>query len=121
VAAKDQASKWDYPISPNRELCALGFANVFNSFCSGSLQGYGSITRSRLAAATGATTQMASLLTGSFVLLVTYTALGWLEALPKCILAVVVCVVVFSILEEAPEDVMVRWRRPFFGSLFSLP
>ncbi|GAA5969156.1 hypothetical protein JCM11641_007490 [Rhodosporidiobolus odoratus] len=110
VAAKDQASKFDYPISPNRELCALGFANLFNSLCAGSLQGYGSITRSRLAAATGATTQMASLLTGSFILLVTYTMLGLLTSLPKCILAVVVCVVVFSILEEAPEDLMFFWK-----------
>ncbi|BGP12538.1 hypothetical protein JCM10213_007618 [Rhodosporidiobolus nylandii] len=110
VAAKDQASKFDYPISPNRELCALGFANIFNSLCQGSLQGYGSITRSRLAAATGATTQMASLLTGSLVLTVTYTMLGYLEALPKPVLACVVVVVVFSILEEAPEDVLFFWR-----------
>lgn len=104
------ASKHDYPVSPNRELCALGFANLANSFCTGSLQGYGSITRSRLAAATGATTQMASLLTGTFILLVTYFLLGWLVDLPKCILAVIVCVVVFSILEEAPEDVRFFWK-----------
>ncbi|GAA6031993.1 hypothetical protein JCM8097_003378 [Rhodosporidiobolus ruineniae] len=110
VAAKDQGSKHDYPISPNRELCALGAANLFSSLCSGSLQGFGSITRSRLASATGATTQMASLLTGSLVLLTTYTLLGFLEALPKCVLAVVVIVVVFSILEEAPEDVKFFWK-----------
>ncbi|GAA5844701.1 hypothetical protein JCM11251_007353 [Rhodosporidiobolus azoricus] len=110
VAAKDQASKHDYPVSPNRELCALGFANLFTSFCTGSLQGYGSITRSRLAAATGATTQMASLLTGLAVLTTTYTLLGYLASLPTCILAVVVCVVVFSILEEAPHDVKFFWK-----------
>ncbi|GAA5838503.1 hypothetical protein JCM9279_003264 [Rhodotorula babjevae] len=110
VAAKDMASKYDYPISPNRELCALGFANVFTSFCTGSLPGYGSITRSRLAASTGATTQMASLLTGTFILLVTYFLLHLLAALPKCILAVIVIVVVFSILEEAPEDVRFFWK-----------
>lgn len=105
-----QASKYDYPISPNRELCALGFANLCNSLCSGSLMGYGSITRSRLAATTGATTQMASLLTGTFVMLVTYFLLHFLSPLPKCILATIVCVVVFSILEEAPEDVMFFWK-----------
>ncbi|GAA5856309.1 hypothetical protein JCM8547_000863 [Rhodosporidiobolus lusitaniae] len=110
VAAKDMGSKYDYPISPNRELCALGFANVFNSFCRGSITGFGSLTRSRLAAATGATTQMASLLTGVAVITTTYTLLGWLESLPKCILAVVVCVVVFSILEEAPHDVNYFWK-----------
>ncbi|KPV78239.1 uncharacterized protein RHOBADRAFT_32890, partial [Rhodotorula graminis WP1] len=110
VAAKDMASKYDYSISPNRELCALGFANVFTSFCTGSLPGYGSITRSRLAASTGATTQMASLLTGTFILLVTYFLLHLLAALPKCILAVIVIVVVFSILEEAPHDVRFFWK-----------
>ncbi|GAA5898737.1 hypothetical protein JCM5296_006703 [Sporobolomyces johnsonii] len=110
VAAKDMASKFDYPISPNRELTALGVANLSNSLFTGSLPGFGSITRSRLAAATGATTQMASLLTGTFVLLVTYFLLGFLRTLPKCILAVIVCVVVFSILEEAPHDVKFFWK-----------
>lgn len=100
-----QASKHDYPISPNRELCALGSANLFAAFCTGSLPGYGSITRSRLASATGARTQMSSLLTGTFVLLVTYFLLRFLGPLPKCILAVIVCVVVYSIFEETPEDV----------------
>lgn len=125
VGAKDSASKFDYPISPNRELVAIGVANLATSFVSGTLPGYGSITRwvfnvlylsfqadsdryrSRLAGATGATTQMASLLTGTFVLLVTYFLLGFLVALPKCILAVIILVVVFSILEEAPHDVKV--------------
>lgn len=50
---------------------------------------------------------MASLMTGSFVLLVTFFLLGYLAALPKCILAVIILVVVFSILEEAPHDVKV--------------
>lgn len=54
---------------------------------------------------------MASLLTGTFVLLVTYFLLGFLVALPKCILAVIILVVVFSILEEAPHDVKVSSRR----------
>lgn len=48
------------------------------------------------------------MLTGVFILLVTFFLLGFLFALPKCILAVIICVVVFSILEEAPHDVKVR-------------
>ncbi|ORY73400.1 sulfate transporter family-domain-containing protein [Leucosporidium creatinivorum] len=110
VGAKDSASKFDYPISPNRELVAIGAANLATSLVSGTLPGYGSITRSRLAGATGATTQMASLLTGTFVLLVTYFLLGFLVALPKAILAVIILVVVFSILEEAPHDVKFFWK-----------
>ncbi|KAK4055270.1 hypothetical protein OIV83_000552 [Microbotryomycetes sp. JL201] len=105
VGAKDCAGRYDYPISPNRELVAFGSANIFTSLISGTLPGYGSITRSRLAGQTGANTQMTSLLTGTFVLLVTYFLLGFIVTLPKCILAVIILVVVFSILEEAPHDV----------------
>ncbi|KAL8286278.1 hypothetical protein RQP46_004766 [Phenoliferia psychrophenolica] len=105
VAAKDNASRYGYPVSPNRELVALGACNVAASLVTGTLPGYGSITRSRLAGSTGATTQMASLLTGTFVLLVTYFLLGYLFYLPKCILASIIVVVVFSILAEVPHDV----------------
>lgn len=94
-------------VRPNRELTALGLSNIISSFLSGTLPGFGSITRSRLAASTGATTQFASFLTGVFTLGVTFGLLGLLRDLPKCILAVVVGVVVFSILEEAPEDIHV--------------
>ncbi|GAA6020734.1 hypothetical protein JCM11491_003513 [Sporobolomyces phaffii] len=110
VAAKDMASRFDYPISPNRELTALGVSNLISSFLSGTLPGFGSITRTRLAAATGAKTQFASFLTGAFTLGVTFGLLGLLRDLPKCILAVVVGVVVFSILEEAPEDIKFFWK-----------
>lgn len=67
---------------------------------------------------------MASLLTGTFVLLVTYFLLGFLVALPKCILAVIILVVVFSILEEAPHDVKVSERQaelPRSRSLLTAP
>ena len=50
---------------------------------------------------------MTSLLTGLLVLLTSFFLIGFLFALPKCILAVIICVVVFSILEEAPHDVRV--------------
>lgn len=60
VAAKDCAGRFDYPISPNRELVALGAANFGAAFVSGTLPGFGSVTRSRLAGQTGATTQMVS-------------------------------------------------------------
>lgn len=94
-------------VRPNRELTALGLSNLISSFLSGTLPGFGSITRTRLAASTGAKTQFASFLTGVFTLGVTFGLLGLLKDLPKCILAVVVGVVVFSILEEAPEDIKV--------------
>lgn len=46
VAAKQNASRFGYSISPNRELVALGAGNLIGSFVPGTLPAYGSITRS---------------------------------------------------------------------------
>lgn len=45
VAAKQNAARFGYSISPNRELVALGAANLAASFIPGTLPAYGSITR----------------------------------------------------------------------------
>lgn len=45
VAAKQNSAKFGYSISPNRELVALGAANLGASFVPGTLPAYGSITR----------------------------------------------------------------------------
>lgn len=92
----------------------MGLSNLFSSLLSGTLPGFGSITRTKLAASTGAVTQFASFLTGVFTLAVSFGLLGLLRDLPKCILAVVVGVVVFSILEEAPADIKVGLPRVSF-------
>lgn len=45
VSAKQNAAKYGYSISPNRELVALGAGNIAGSFIPGTLPAYGSITR----------------------------------------------------------------------------
>ena len=45
VAAKQNAGRFGYSISPNRELVALGAGNIVGSFIPGTLPAYGSITR----------------------------------------------------------------------------
>lgn len=45
VSAKQNAAKYQYSISPNRELVALGIANLAGSFVPGTLPAAGSITR----------------------------------------------------------------------------
>jgi MFS superfamily sulfate permease-like transporter len=49
VAAKENAARFGYAISPNRELVALGAANVVASLTTGSgaVPVFGAITRSR--------------------------------------------------------------------------
>lgn len=87
VSAKQNATKFQYTISPNRELVALGVANLAGSFVPGALPAAGSITKSRISGDVGARTQMASLVCSGFVLLATFFLLPWLYYLPKGVLA----------------------------------
>jgi MFS superfamily sulfate permease-like transporter len=47
VAARENGSKYGYPVSPNRELVALGAANLAGSImaATGAIPVFGSITR----------------------------------------------------------------------------
>jgi Sulfate permease family len=45
VAAKQNGARYGHSISPNRELVALGAANIVASVIPGTLPAYGSITR----------------------------------------------------------------------------
>ncbi|KAI0315518.1 sulfate anion transporter [Amylostereum chailletii] len=110
VAAKQNASRFGYSISPNRELVALGAANLVGSFVPGTLPAYGSITRSRINADVGGRTQMASIFCAAIILLATFFLLPWLYYLPKCVLGSIICLVVFSLLAETPEDVHYYWK-----------
>ncbi|KAH9910992.1 sulfate anion transporter [Epithele typhae] len=104
VAAKQNAGRFGYSISPNRELVALGAGNIVGSFVPGTLPAYGSITRSKLNGDLGGRTQMASLVTSTLVLLATFFLLPYLYYLPKCVLASIICLIVFSLLGELPHD-----------------
>ncbi|KAJ7350718.1 sulfate anion transporter [Mycena albidolilacea] len=110
VAAKQNASRFGYTISPNRELVALGASNLVASFVPGTLPAWGSITRSRINGDVGARTQMASLVCSVVVLLATFFLLPWLYYLPKCVLSAIICLVVFSLLREAPHDIAFYWK-----------
>ncbi|KAH9976090.1 sulfate anion transporter [Lactifluus volemus] len=110
VAAKQNAARYSYSISPNRELVALGAANLTGAFVPGTLPAYGSITRSRINGEAGARTQMASILCAVIILVATFFLLPWLYYLPKCVLGSVVCLVVYTLLAETPEDVIFYWK-----------
>ncbi|KAG8917829.1 hypothetical protein FRC01_002180, partial [Tulasnella sp. 417] len=132
VAAKQNAARFGYSISPNRELVALGAGNLMASFLPGTMPGYGAITRSKINADCGAQSQMASLITSSLVILAIVFLLPALHYLPMCVLAAM-CVnptsalnhitdayalislysiglVVYSILAEAPHDIKYYWK-----------
>jgi len=52
---------------------------------------------------------MASLVCSAVILLATFFLLPWLYYLPKCVLASVILLVVWSLLAEAPHDVKYYW------------
>ncbi|KAK7036504.1 hypothetical protein VNI00_011701 [Paramarasmius palmivorus] len=110
VAAKGAAAKFGYTVSPNRELVALGAANLVASFVPGTLPAYGSITRTRINGDVGARTQMTSLVCSGVILLATFFLLPWLHYLPKCVLASIILLVVFSLIAETPHDVYYYWK-----------
>ncbi|EJD46921.1 sulfate permease [Auricularia subglabra TFB-10046 SS5] len=110
VAAKQTAARYGYTVSPNRELVALGAGNLFASFMPGTLPAYGSITRTRLNADIGARSQMTSIVCSAVILFAVFFLLPALYFLPKCVLASIICLVVYSILAEAPHDVLFYWR-----------
>ncbi|KAG8899229.1 hypothetical protein FRC00_001742 [Tulasnella sp. 408] len=99
VAAKQNASRFGYSISPNRELVALG-----------TVPGYGAITRSKINADCGSQSQMSSLITSSLVILAIVFLLPALHYLPMCVLAAIIGLVVYSILAEAPHDIRYYWK-----------
>ncbi|TDL14524.1 sulfate anion transporter [Rickenella mellea] len=110
VAAKQNAARFGYSISPNRELVALGAANIASAFVPGTLPAFGSITRSRINADVGGRSQMASLVCSAVVLLATFFLLPSLYYLPKCVLAAIISLTVYSLLSEAPHDLIFFWK-----------
>jgi len=52
IVAKHYAAKYNYPVSPNRELVALGLANIVGSFVL-AMPSFGSLTRSAVSDAAG--------------------------------------------------------------------
>jgi len=110
VAAKQNGDRFGHPISPNRELVALGAANLVGSFVPGTLPAFGSIVRSRINGDIGARTQLASLITAGLVLLATFFLLPTLYFLPKCVLASIICLFVMSLFSEVPHDLVYYYR-----------
>ncbi|KAG9038216.1 hypothetical protein FRB95_002177 [Tulasnella sp. JGI-2019a] len=110
VAAKQNAQRFNYTISPNRESVALGLGNLASSFLPGTIPAYGAVTRSKLNGDCGGTTQMASIITSSLVLLAIFFLLPALYFLPSCVLAAVILIVVYGLISEAPHDIAYYWR-----------
>ncbi|KAG9312209.1 sulfate transporter family-domain-containing protein [Chiua virens] len=110
ASAKQNGDRFGHSISPNRELVALGAANLVGSFVPGTLPAFGSIVRSRINGDIGARTQLASLITAGLVLLATFFLLPALYFLPKCVLASIICLFALTLFSEVPHDLVYYYK-----------
>ncbi|KAF8457592.1 sulfate transporter family-domain-containing protein [Kalaharituber pfeilii] len=105
VAAKSLGSKLDNAnISANRELVALGTANILGG-CFQALPAFGGYGRSKVNIATGGQTPVSSVVLSLCTILCIVVLLPYFYYLPRCVLSSMVSVVACSLLEEAPADI----------------
>ncbi|KAF2668475.1 sulfate transporter [Microthyrium microscopicum] len=90
-------------LSPNRELVALGTANVVGGLFM-ALPAFGGYGRSKVNASTGGKTPMSSVFLSLITLLSVLCLTPYFYYLPKGVLAAMISVVAWSLLEEMPED-----------------
>ncbi|MGI8384908.1 SulP family inorganic anion transporter [Robertmurraya sp. P23] len=95
---KSIADKEKYKINPNRELKALGLANVFGSFFQ-ILPINGSFSRSAVNHQSGGATQMVSVFTGILILITLLFFTSYFYYLPNAVLASIIIVAVYKLID----------------------
>ena len=99
LAARRPAGSADpEPLRPDRELLAVGLANV-GSALSGGFPVTGSLSRSAVNAAAGARTQLAGVVTALLLAVAVALPTGWLATLPLPVLAATIVVAVIGMLD----------------------
>jgi high affinity sulfate transporter 1 len=91
-------------LSPNRELVALGIANLIGG-CFMALPAFGGYGRSKLNASTGGKTPMSSIFLSIITVICILFVLPYFYYLPKAVLSSMITVVAWSLIEEAPHDI----------------
>ncbi|KAL5325825.1 hypothetical protein ACEPPN_006959 [Leptodophora sp. 'Broadleaf-Isolate-01'] len=92
-------------LSPNRELVALGVANLVGGcFCA--LPAFGGYGRSKVNASTGGKTPMSSIFLSFITIICVLFLLPAFHYLPKAVLSSMITVVAWSLIEEAPHDIL---------------
>ncbi|KAH7370501.1 sulfate transporter family-domain-containing protein [Rhexocercosporidium sp. MPI-PUGE-AT-0058] len=92
-------------LSPNRELVALGVANLVGG-CFSALPAFGGYGRSKVNASTGGKTPMSSIFLSLITIICVLFLLPAFHYLPKAVLSSMITVVAWSLIEEAPHDIM---------------
>ncbi|KAI9491188.1 sulfate transporter family-domain-containing protein [Zychaea mexicana] len=109
AAAKMFARKHNYFVSANRELVALGTANVIGSMFQ-TFPAFGSLSRSKVHEAVNPQTQMSGLVSGIATLVVTGLLLPQFYYLPQAMLSSIIFMAVMALLHELPHDLKFMWK-----------
>jgi high affinity sulfate transporter 1 len=117
VIAKIYAVKHNYQISPNRELVALGASNLTGSFFN-CYPTFGSITRSAVADALGATSQVFTLVAATIILFTMLFMGPLFYSLPRGCMAAIITVASIGLLEI--HDMIFLFRIKAWKELFQL-
>ncbi|CAI4213151.1 unnamed protein product [Parascedosporium putredinis] len=108
VVAKNLGRSVDFPgmqLSANRELVALGVANLVGG-CFMALPAFGGYGKSKVKAATGGKSPMSCVFLSLIALFTISFLLPYMYYLPKPVLSAMITVVAISLIEEAPHDVI---------------
>jgi len=97
-AAKTYAEKNHYEIDPNRELIALGAANLGAGLCSGMVV-EGSLSKTAVNASAGGRTQLSGLVAAAITVLTLLFLTGLFENLPEATLAAVVIAALIDLID----------------------
>jgi MFS superfamily sulfate permease-like transporter len=104
------ALKHDDPVQPNRDLVALGIANLVSGLFHGTPVGAG-YSGSSANDAAGAQSRAAGLLAAAIILVLVLLCLPYIERIPQPVLAAIVIHAVSKSLRLAPLRTYFRWRR----------
>ncbi|KAI1637899.1 sulfate transporter family-domain-containing protein [Biscogniauxia mediterranea] len=91
-------------LSPNRELIALGTANLLGA-CFMAIPAFGGYGRSKVNKSTGGKSPMSSILISIITVICILFLLPCFYYLPKPVLSALIMAVAWSLIEEAPHDV----------------
>ncbi|CAJ2512513.1 Uu.00g055280.m01.CDS01 [Anthostomella pinea] len=91
-------------LSPNRELVALGAANLLGA-CFMAIPAFGGYGRSKVNKSTGGKSPMSSIFLSIITVICILFLLPWFYYLPKPVLSALIMAVAWSLVEEAPHDV----------------
>lgn len=117
TASKSLGSRYDLPISSNRELVALGAINIAGSFM-GALPAFGGYGRSKVNAISAKTTVSGAIM-GVISLVTLHSVLEYLRYIPKSTLSVITAVIGISLITEVPKELYFHWIRKGYDELIT--